>query len=170
MRHLPRAEIVLPFVVVLGAVLLAASEFMTAFEFTPPGGEAQDSVSSADRHGYSMLILAICAIVATVTAVFTGMRPVAVAVAVIGGVALLLFLILDLPDAGTRGSLQDFITARAEPRAGFWTEALGATILALGGAAFATLDPHQLQALRRARVGKRAERTRTRPETRGAKP
>lgn len=170
MRRLPRAEIVLPFVVVLGAVLLASSEFMTAFEFTPPGGEPQDSVSSADRHGYSMLILAICAIVATVVAVITGMRPVAVAVAVIGGVALLLFLILDLPDAGTRGSLEDFVTARAEPQAGFWLEALGATILALGGAAFATLDPDQLRALRRARGRRHSEATGRKPQTRGAKP
>lgn len=147
MSRLPRAEVLLPFVILAGALILAASELMIAFEFTPPGGEALREQSNADRHLYAMLILAIAAIVALLVAVATGSKPAAFAVAGLGGAALLLFLIIDLPDAGNLGALDDFKTARAEPQSGFWMEALGAVVLALGGAAFATLSPEQLRTL-----------------------
>jgi len=143
--------VVLPFVILIGAAMLGVSEFMVAFEFTPPGGEPLDDVISGDRHGYSMLIFAISAVVATLAAVLTGARPAAYAVAVIGGVALILFLIVDLPDAGKLGDLEDplrgLASARAQPQVGFWLEAIGTTILALGGAAFATLNSEQLRIL-----------------------
>ena len=62
-----------------------------------------------------------------------------------GSSPLLLFLIVDLPDAGKLGDLEDPVrgiaSARAEPQAGFWLQALGAVTLALGGGAFATLSP-----------------------------
>lgn len=151
MSRLPRAEILLPFVIAAGAVILAASELMVALEFTPPGGEALREVSSADRHGYSMIVLALFALIALGVALNTGAKPAAYAVAGIGAVALLLFLVLDLPDAGKLGDLEDPITgiaaARAEPQAGFWMQALGAVALAVGGGAFATLAPEQLRAL-----------------------
>lgn len=151
MRFLPRAEITLPIVILAAALVLAASEFMVAFEFTPPGGEPLRDATAADRHGYSMLVLAICAIVATLIAITTGAKPAAYAVAGVGAVALLLFLILDLPDAGKLGDLEDplrgIASAEANPQAGFWLQALGSTVLALGGAAFATLSPEQLRAL-----------------------
>ncbi len=140
-----------PIAVALGAVVLAASEFMIAFAFTPPGGEALREVSSADRHGYSLLLLAVFALVALGFALMTGSRPAAYAVAGAGVVAMLLFLIVDLPDAGKLGDLEDpvrgFASARAEPQAGFWLEALGALTLGLGGIAFASLGPEQMRAL-----------------------
>jgi hypothetical protein len=145
MSRLPRAEIVLPVVIVLAAAVLAASEFMVAFEFTPPGGEPIRDQTNADRHGYSMLILAVAAVVAMSVAIATGAKVAAYAVAGIGAVSLLLFLLLDLPDAGTIGALEDFVTAKAEPQAGFWMQALGAVGLAFGGGAFATLSSEQLQ-------------------------
>ena len=64
MSRLPRAEFVLPIVIAFAASVLIASELMTAFEFTPPGGEALREVSNADRHDYSMLLLALFALVA----------------------------------------------------------------------------------------------------------
>lgn len=148
MRRLPRAEAVLPLVIVLGAIVLAASEFMVAFEFTPPGGEVQMEQTVADRHSYAMLVLSIFALLALAGAILTASRPASFALAAVGGLALLLFLILDLPDAGKIGPLEDFITAKAEPQIGFWLEALGAVALGLGGAAFATLSSAQLRALR----------------------
>ena len=150
MKRLPRAEFVLPIVIAFAASVLIASELMTAFEFTPPGGEALREVSSADRHDYSMLLLALFALVALGVAISTGARPAAYAVAGLGGIALLLFLIVDLPDAGKLGDLEDpirgFASARAEPQEGFWLEAIGAVFLALAGGAFATLTPEQLRA------------------------
>jgi hypothetical protein len=150
MNRLPKAEVVLPFLIVFAAAVLIASEFMTAFEFTPPGGEALREAGNADRHDYSMLILGFFAIAAMLVAVVTGARPAAYAVAAAGGIALLLFLVVDLPDAGKLGDLEDpirgFASARAEPQEGFWLEAIGAVTLALAGGAFATLTPDQLRA------------------------
>lgn len=148
--RLPRAETLLPIAIVAGALALATSEFMIAFEFTPPGGEPLRDVTAADRHGYSSLILAIGALVALGIAIATGARPAAFALAGIGGVALLLFLIIDLPDAGQLGDLSDplrgIASARAEAQPGFWLQAVGALTLALAGGAFATFKPSQLQA------------------------
>ena len=93
--------------IVAGALVLGVSELMTAFEFTPPGGEALRDATSADRHGYSMLVLAVCAVGALAIAIATGSKPAAYAVAAIGVVSLLLFLIVDLPDAGKLGDLED---------------------------------------------------------------
>ncbi len=149
-RLLPRAEYVLPVLIALGAVVLIASEFMTAFEFTPPGGEAQDSVSNADRHSFAMLVLAGAALIALLLTLATGSRPGAFAVAGLGAVALLIFLINDLPDAGKIGDLDDplrgFANAEAVPQAGFWLEAVGVAALAFGGGALATLTAAQLAA------------------------
>ncbi len=156
MNRLPRAEIVLPVLIAFAAAILIASEFMTAFEFTPPGGEALREVSTAERHDYAMLILGLFAIAAMLVAVITGARPAAYAVAAAGGIALLLFLVVDLPDAGKLGDLEDpirgFASARAEPQEGFWLEAVGAVTLALAGGAFATLTSDQLRAGRRGRT------------------
>ena len=61
-----------------------------------------------------------------------------------GGLALLIFLLIDLPDAGQVGTLDDarqsFIDAEAIPQEGFWLEMVGALALALTGAALATMS------------------------------
>ncbi len=97
-----------------------------------------------------MMLLGLFALIAMGIAITTGARPAAYAVAGLGGIALLLFLIVDLPDAGKLGDLEDpirgFASARAEPQEGFWLEAIGAVFLALAGGAFATLTPEQLRA------------------------
>lgn len=170
MKRLPRAETVLPLVILLGAIVLAASEFMVAFEFTPPGGEVQMEQTVADRHSYAMLVLAIFAVVALAVAITTASRPAAFAVAAIGGIALLMFLILDLPDAGKIGPLEDFITAKAEPQIGFWLQALGSVALGLGGAAFATFTPEQLESIRARFRGGRGDGGSSEAATRPAAP
>ena len=66
-----------------------------------------------------------------------------------GVIALLIFLIIDLPDAGQVGTLDDarqsFIDAEAVPQGGFWLEMLGALGLALSGGALATMSSEQLR-------------------------
>ena len=151
MRRLLRAEIVLPVTIVVAAVVLGASEFLTTFELTPPGGDPLDEVTAADQHSYALLMLALFAVASMMVAVATGLRPFAFACAGFGLAALLLFLIIDLPDAGKLGTLGGdseftFSTARAEPQAGFVLEAIGSVVLGLAGVAFATLRSHQLQA------------------------
>jgi hypothetical protein len=150
-RRLLRAEILLPVTIVLAAIVLGASEFLTTFELTPPGAEPLDEVTAADQHSYALLMLALFSVAAMMLAVATGLRPFAFACAGFGLAALLLFLIIDLPDAGKLGTLGGdseftFSTAKAEPQAGFVLEAIGSVVLGLAGVAFATLRSHQLQA------------------------
>lgn len=141
----------LPIACLLAAICLFASELMTMFEFTPPGGEALDSMSNAERHGNAMFVISAFAIGALVIAVFGGSKPAAIAVALMGGAALLFFLIGDLPKAGQVGTLDDarqsFFDAEAVPQEGFWMLLVSSLALTITGIALATLTPEQLAAL-----------------------
>lgn len=149
MKRFARAEFVLPLTIAVAALVVAASEFMTTFEFTI-GGASQASSLASDRHGYALLILAVLTIAGTAYAIATGLRAAAFATAGLGLTALLLFLVLDLPDAGKVGPLDDelrfFASARADPGTGFWLEAIGTVVLGLATVAFATLSSAQLRA------------------------
>ena len=141
----------LPLAVLVSAMVLFASELMTTFEFTPQGGEVQLEQQAADRHGNALMVIAVFAIIALAVAIFSGSKPAATAVAVAGVVALLVFLLADLPDANTTGTLdtdQSFIDAEAVPREGFYMELVGALALTVTGIALATMTPAQLSALR----------------------
>jgi hypothetical protein len=145
----------LPLACLVAAIVLFASELMTTFDFTPPGGEALSSQSGADRHGNALMVIAVFAIFALGVAVFTGSKPAAIAVGVAGVAALLVFLLVDLPDANAVGTLDDarnsFFDAEAVPQGGFFLEMLGALALAIGGVALATMSPEQLRSLGPAR-------------------
>lgn len=150
------------------AVILAASELMTTFVLVDPGGEEQLASDAIDRHSGAVLILALTALVALALAARTGSKPAAVAVAVCGGVALLIFLIGDLPDANRIGTLDDasesFTNAKAEPRQGFWFELIGSLLLATCGTALATLPEHRLRLLSGGGDGGGDEERRGEPE------
>lgn len=167
MKRLGRAEIVLPVTIVIAAVVLGASQFMTMFELTPPGAEPLLEVTAADQHSYWLLLPAVFAVAATFLAIGLGERTLAFAAAGFGVAALLLFLIIDLPDAGKLGTLGGdseftFSTAKAEPQAGFVLEAIGSVVLALATVAFATLRTDQLKGARR--TAKRNEETEDEPK------
>jgi hypothetical protein len=144
-----RTEALLAVACVAAGVFLIASDLMTTFELTPPGGEALQASDGLDRHNGSVLVLGVFAIVAVVVAVTSGSRPAAYAVAACGVIALLIFLIGDLPDANKIGTLDDpnqsFIDAKAEPQGGFWLELIGSLLLAVCGAALATLPDYKLR-------------------------
>jgi hypothetical protein len=155
-------ERLLPFACVAAAVALFASELTATFQFTAPGGEALCTQQAADRHHFALGVLAIFAVGAVIVAVLGASKPAAMAVAVAGLLALLLFLIVDLPDANNVGTLgdsctsipgQSFFDAKAVPQAGFWLEMASALALTLSGAALATLTPGQLATLRPRRLG-----------------
>lgn len=160
-----RAEYLLPFAVAGAAVVVAASELMTVFELDAgTTGETIKTIEASDRHYYSLLVLAVFALAALATALVTGSRPAAAAVAVAGGLALLIFLLVDLPDVNQEGSLEDstfeFFATKAEPANGFWLEMAGTIALAVSGGALATLRPDQLTLLySRLREATRPERT-----------
>ncbi|MDP9188813.1 MAG: hypothetical protein M3O25_06150, partial [Actinomycetota bacterium] len=122
------------------------------FELTPPGGEVISTIDASDQHGYATLVLAIFALMMLVIGIAARGEALAqiasFAIPACGLVALLIFLVGDLPDANKIGTLDDargsFVDAKAEPAAGFWFELVGSLILAVSGAALATLGPERL--------------------------
>ena len=144
-----RTEVLLAVGCLAAAVLLGASELMDTFHLTPPGGEALQASNAIDRHHGAILVLAVAAIIALIVAVTTGSKPAAVAVAVCGVIALLIFLINDLPDANKIGTLDDaresFVDAKAMPQEGFWFMLAGALLLSLCGVALATMPSYRIK-------------------------
>ena len=149
MKRLPGTKTLLVLACAGAAAMLGASQFTDIFHLTPPGGEALEAISSKDQHGYATLVLAIFALVlilVTLVARDDQLRQVAaMGVAVCGLIALLIFLIGDLPDVNKVGTLDDprqsFIDAEAKPVAGFWLELAGSLILTVCGVALATMRP-----------------------------
>lgn len=152
-------ERLLPLACLAAAVALFASDLMTTFQLTPPGGEPLCAQEAVDRHHYALAVLAVFSVGALLGAVAWGSKPAAIGVAVAGILALLIFLIADLPKANNLGTVNDacgpqaqsFFEAKAVPQAGFWLELVGALSLTISGAALATLTPEQLAALRPSR-------------------
>lgn len=140
----------LPVAAIVSAVVLGVSNFLTMFEINAAGGDALQVADAVDQHWYVTVILAAMAIGMVMLYVSTGRRPFALAAAGLGVIALLIFLIGDLPDVNRVGDLSDpvagLITAKAEPAAGFWLELVGALGLALSAgvmALFAGEEPEQ---------------------------
>jgi hypothetical protein len=149
MTKQPRTETLLVLACAAAAAMLGVSQFTDIFHLTPPGGEALKAIQASDQHGYATLVLAIFALILLVVAMVARGEQLgqvaAVAIAVCGMVALLIFLIGDLPKVNNVGTLDDprqsFIDAEAKPVAGFWLELVGALVLTVCGAALATLRP-----------------------------
>jgi hypothetical protein len=149
MRGRPRTETLLVLACAAAAAMLGVSQFIDIFHLTPPGGEALKAIQASDQHGYATLVLAIFALILLVIAMVARGEQLgqvaAVAIAVCGVVALLIFLIGDLPKVNNVGTLDDsrqsFIDAKAKPVAGFWLELVGALVLTVCGAALATMRP-----------------------------
>jgi hypothetical protein len=167
-----RAERLLPLACAGAIAMLAASEFMTIFELNGGPGQTFEIQTASDQHSYALLVLALFALIALGIAVVNGSRPAAAAVAIAGVGALLLFLLIDLPDAGKVGTLDDpresFFEAKADPAAGFWIELSGALVLAICGGALATLDPEQLRSFRFSRRQPPRPAAATNPPSEGA--
>lgn len=150
-------ERLLPYACIAAALALLASEFTTTFHLVvPPGEEARCAVEASDRHHLALGVIALFAIAAVLVAVLGASRPAAIAVAIAGVAALVLFLVVDLPDANSVGTLGDECAsnpseledAEAVPQAGFWLEMAAAVALTFSGAILATLTPGQLATLR----------------------
>jgi len=149
MTKLPRTEALLVLACAAAAAMLGVSQFTDIFHLTPPGGEALKAIQASDQHGYATLVLAVFALILLVVAMAARGEQLgqvaAVAIAVCGVVALLIFLIGDLPKVNNVGTLDDprqsFIDAEAKPVAGFWLELIGALVLTVCGTALATMRP-----------------------------
>ncbi len=141
--------------VALGAGALAAAQFTGIFMLTPdlsePGFTEELVVTAQDQHGWAMLILGVIALALLISCLWFDLardgesgavsQTAAVALAVTGLVALLIFLIIDVPDANRIGALGNetgsFVDAKATPQLGFWLELFGSALLVACGSALA---------------------------------
>ena len=146
-------ERLLPLAIIGGALILIGSEFADTLHLEAAGDDVLDRFPGYERHSWAVLILGVFAIAGTVAAIVTGSRAAAAAVAVFGSASLLLFLLIDVPDAGRtdnysypgRAALE---VAEAVPAPGFWLLLIGSLVVAVCGIALATLTSDQLRALR----------------------
>jgi hypothetical protein len=122
----------------LGAILLVLSDFMTLFDVTTaagvtvPGG----TIKGHSNHSFAMLIVGLAALPMAYGATAGRSRPAMVGLAVLGVIAALIALAVDLPDAtGTNTLAKTFESAHATARTGFYLETLGAVLLVFAGGA-----------------------------------
>lgn len=151
----PKLTLPLACGIAIGAGALAAAQFTGIFMLTPdlsePGFTEELVVTAQDQHGWAMLILGVIALALLVVCLWFDLardgesgavsQTAAVALAVTGLVALLIFLIIDVPDANRIGALGNetgsFVDAKATPQLGFWLELLGSALLVGCGSALA---------------------------------
>ena len=160
-------ERLLPLAIIAGALILIGSEFADTFRLEAPGDTTLGLEEASDRHSWAILVLGLCTLAAVMIAVAGGSKPAATATAIFGIAALLLFLLIDLPDAGKVGTFDSpnnpFVQTKAEPEGGFWLLLVGSLVVAVCGIALATLSAEQLRSLRPgappAKRGRRSDRS-----------
>jgi hypothetical protein len=119
-----------------GALLLVAAECSPLY--TVVVGALQTprrSVSGGEAHGYALLIVALAG-AAMAYGVWRGSRPAGGALAVIGAVALVVALAIDLPatrDTSPQPEAVSYADARAKAGSGFALELAGGALLVLAG-------------------------------------
>jgi hypothetical protein len=117
----------------LGALLLLVAEFTTLFQVRVAGATTiVRTVSTGSHHSYAMALVAVCAAALTVGTWRSGSRPALLAIGILGITALVLALVVDLPDATASGlvlSAGHYTNASSSPSTGFYLETLGAVVL-----------------------------------------
>ena len=152
-RHWPLA------VLLFSVLCLIVAEFLTLREIravtaVPAGGITKGGA----HHGYALAVIGVAALPMAVGAARGGSRPAAVAVTVLGAVALLIVLVADLPALNEEGIIgRTYDQAKAHPGAGFWVELVGAAGLLGGG--LALLRRTAARPVRRRRRPRRAAPT-----------
>jgi hypothetical protein len=121
----------------VGAALLIVSEFTALYAIHVVGksGVAR-TVVSGSHHGYALIPIGLLAGALALLVHRGGGRAPAVALAILGVIALAIALAGDLPDANKRGLLAagaGFQVGTASPSVGFFLETLGAIVLMASG-------------------------------------
>jgi hypothetical protein len=136
LRGLQPGGLALLGVVVLASALLLVAEFTAVFEVVIGSLETvRRTKTGGANHAYALVPIALLAVPMALGAA-RGARPPAIALVVLGVVALAIALAVDLPSARESGSLPEsetFEDAQAQPATGFYLETLGATLLILAG-------------------------------------
>lgn len=160
--------------VLLGAVITVVSQFVAAYVLEDRFGLPIETVSLFGKHGPFVLIAAIAAVVALVWAVATGSKQPLVPLLGMGIAIVLVFLLIDLPDAGETG-LYDTpgsgnLDATGTAAAGLWLELIGGIVIILGAISLLTLDRQTLASIRGGPSRSRPTRRRRRPKSGDRRP
>ena len=117
-------ERLLPLAIIGGALILIGSEFTDTFRLEAPGDTTLGLEEASDRHSWAIARARALHPRRRDDCRVNGSKPAATATAVFGVAALLLFLLIDLPDAGKVGTFDSpnnpFVQTKAEPEGGFW--------------------------------------------------
>jgi hypothetical protein len=137
----------------LASLLLAYSQFQDLFRIVSSTGVVLDAPRAVrdgiDQHGLALVLMAAAAAGGVVLARISGQSLPAWGVVALAGIALLITLAFDLPDATSAG-----LTGRgkelgeAEPAVGFWLQLAGSLALLAAGTGLALV-------LRRGERGRR---------------
>ena len=123
---------------VVAVALLAIAEFTTVLEVTVGSLEVvKRSATAGENHGYALLVVALVALPLTLLAL-GGARPSALALVVLGVLALAIALAVDLPDTRGSGDLRESLAyenARARAGAALGLELASGLLLVIAGAA-----------------------------------
>jgi hypothetical protein len=131
-------------VAIVAAALLTAAEFVDLYRVVTPSGAlvagAKATQTGGDHHSYSLVVIAIAVVGATLAARWAAQPMLALAVAALGALALGIVLIGDLPDVTSSGLTTGPVEpAEADPAVGFWLELAGAALTFFTGLVLARL-------------------------------
>ncbi|MEA2129365.1 MAG: hypothetical protein QOJ85_2256 [Solirubrobacteraceae bacterium] len=129
---------------VVGIALLVVAEFSTVVRVVVGSLETEKrSVTGHANHGYALLVVALAAVPFLLLAL-RGSRAAAAALVVLGAVALVVALAIDLPDTRESGRLPEsvaFEDAQAKAGPGLGLEIAGGVVLVLAGGLLVVLAP-----------------------------
>lgn len=121
-------------IALLGAALLSVAEFTPLFALYAAGSNTPvGTVMTGSHQAYALLPLSVLAAALVLLYWREQSRPAALAIGVLGTIALLIALIGDLPDAQATGVIHSgssgYVAASSRPGAGIYLETLGAVLL-----------------------------------------
>ncbi|MEA2144343.1 MAG: hypothetical protein QOI64_2773 [Solirubrobacteraceae bacterium] len=122
---------------IAAVVLLVAAEFSTVYEVTVGSLEVvkRDATGGAN-HGYALLVVALFAVVVTGLGLRGSARAAGLALVALGAVALVVALVVDLPDTRGSGRLPEALAyedARARAGIALGLEIAGGVLLLAAG-------------------------------------
>ena len=130
---------------VLGGLLLLYAETLHLYRIVTPSGSVSNAPGSVrtggDQHSWAFAVMGVAAAGSAVLARVTRQRLPALAATLLGAIALLVALTVDLPDVTAAGVTTQLEVGSADPGAGFWIELVGALVLTAGAGILAALLP-----------------------------
>jgi hypothetical protein len=123
----------------VGAALLVLSSFLDVVRFVDLGGQLIPGAEATRKGTAAMAVIGVGAGAAALTARWAEHSLPAIATAALGGIALAIVLIGDLPDVTSSGITSGKLIGEANPGPGFWVELAGSCLTLVAGLVLARL-------------------------------